>query len=295
MTDAMILTLDLGGQWHRGYGTAPCPICQPDARKGQNALTLKDGDEGRLLAHCKRLGCNFRDILVAVGLAPGDYRSPDPAELARRAAERQAETTKRARQAERLWKEAQPIAGTPAETYLREARGITNPLPDTLRCHPACWHGATAKRYPALLALVEGGDGFAVHRTYLRPQGCGKAAIEPDKTMLGTVAGGSVRLCEAQGPMVVAEGIETALSLPCALLRAPATIWAALSTSGMRGLRLPPDPGRLTIAPDGDDAGRKAAHALAERAHGLGWAVSMLPVPDGQDWNDILNGKGNAV
>ena len=87
---------------------------------------------------------------------------------------------------------------------------------------------------------------------------------------------------------MVAEGIETALSLASGLLDAPATVWAALSTCGMRGLRLPPAPGRLTIASDGDDAGRAAAQALATRAHGLGWQVELLPAPEGCDWNDVL-------
>jgi len=134
-----------------------------------------------------------------------------------------------------------------------------------------------------------------VHRTYLAPGG-GKAEVQPNKLMLGRVSGGAVRLTSAQGPLVVApRGIETALSLACGLLRKPATIWAALSTSGMRGLHLPKDPHRLTIAPDGDAPGREAAHALAERASALGWEVSLLPAPDGRDWNDILTMKGESA
>ena len=112
--------------------------------------------------------------------------------------------------------------------------------------------------------------------------------------MLGAVQGGAVRLTGRPGPLVVAEGIETALSLASGLLSAPAAIWAALSTSGIRGLRLPDLPGRLTIAPDGDTAGREAAQALAARANALGWTVSILPAPDGRDWNDILCMKGGA-
>jgi len=92
-------------------------------------------------------------------------------------------------------------------------------LPAALRFHPEAWHGATARRIPALVALVNGGDGFAVHRTYLRADGSGKAAVDPPKAMLGAVAGGAVRLTDGPGPLVVAEGIETALSLACGLLR----------------------------------------------------------------------------
>jgi hypothetical protein len=103
-----------------------------------------------------------------------------------------------------------------------------------------------------------------------------------------------VRLSQEPGPLVVAEGIETALSLASGLLREPATVWAALSTSGLRGLRLPAEPGRLAIASDGEAAGREAAAALAERAAALGWRVSLLPAPDGQDWNDVLRGRAAA-
>lgn len=293
MTDARTLTLDLGGKWYRSYGAAPCPVCQMEGRKQQNALTLADGINGRLLLNCKKSTCDFMDILGAAGVAPGSYTPPDQFELVRREAERRAEATKRAMQAKRLWGETQPIAGTIGETYLRN-RAITCELPDTLRFHPECWH-ASAKRLPALVALVEGGDGFAVHRTYLRADGSGKADIDPAKAMLGATSGGAVRLTDAPGKVVVAEGIETALSLASGLLGGSATIWAALSTSGMRGLRLPSQPGQLTIAPDGDTAGQEAAQALAERAHALGWAVSLLPAPKGRDWNDVLTMKGGAA
>jgi hypothetical protein len=293
MTDARTLTLDLGGKWYRSYGAAPCPICQPERAKLQNALTLADGRNGRLLMHCKKSDCDFAEILAAAGVSVADYSPPDAGTLAKREAERRAEAAKRARQAESLWREAQPVAGTLAERYLR-GRNITCALPETLRFHPACWH-VTAKRFPALVSLVEGGESFAVHRTYLAPDGNGKAAVDPEKAMLGAVTGGAVRLSDGPGPLVVAEGIETALSLDSGLLRGPATVWAALSTSGMAGLRLPACPGRLTIAPDGDAPGHDAAHKLAERAHALGWQVSLLPAPDGRDWNDILCMKGEAA
>jgi hypothetical protein len=298
MTDARELTLALGGRWHGRYGAAPCPVCQPERRKGQSALTLADGNGARLLAHCKRSGCAFADIAAAAGLRSGGYAPPDAATLARREAERRAErraeARRKAEQAKRLWQEAKPIAGTPAEAYLR-GRGITCELPRTLRFHPEAWHGPTARHWPALVALVEGSDGFAVHRTWLRADGSGKADIDPAKAMLGATAGGAVRLSDGPSRLVVAEGIESALSLLCGLLDGPATVWATLSTSGLRGLRLPPEPGRLTIAADGDGPGREAAHARAERAHGSGWQVGILDPGDGADWNDILTGKAVAA
>ena len=183
--------------------------------------------------------------------------------------------------------------GTIAETYLQH-RGITADLPETLRFHPECWH-MTRTRLPAMVALVEGAERLAIHRTYLRQDGRGKADIEPAKAMLGAVAGGAVRLSGAPGALVVCEGIETGLSLASGLLRKPATIWAALSTSGMKRLTLPNTPGKLTVATDGDDAGRTAGDLLAERAHATGWQVDLLPAPEGRDWNNILVLKGAAA
>ena len=291
MTDAATITKDLGGKWLRRYGTAPCPCCQPERRKSQNALTLADGRDGRLLLNCKKSACDFADILAAAGIRAGDYRPPDPAIIAQRDREERAQAEKRARQAERCWQEALPINDTLAETYLR-GRAITCALPSTLRFHPECWHGPTAKRHPALVARIDGAETFAIHRTFIHPDGTGKASLDGgNKLMLGSTTGGAVRLTQAQGPLVVAEGIETGLSLASGLLGHPATIWAALSTSGLRGLRLPASPGRLTVATDGDPAGADAGRDLAERAHGLGWKVSMLPAPRGRDWNDILVGK----
>lgn len=293
MADAQTLTLDLGGKWYRHYGAAPCPVCQPECEKRQNALTLADGAEGRLLVNCKKSGCAFGDIAAALGLAPGTYAPPDAATSAQREAERRAEAMKRERQARAVWDEALPIHGTPAETYLR-GRGIDCTLPDCLRYHPHCWHGATARRLPALVARVDGGDGFAVHRTYLRPDGTGKADVEPAKAMLGGIAGGAVRLAQGQDALAVAEGIETALSLSCGLVRGPVAIWAGLSASGVVGLRLPARPGRLIVAADGDTPGLASGHKLAVRASALGWAVSMFPAPDGADWNDVLKSMKGA-
>lgn len=126
----------------------------------------------------------------------------------------------------------------------------------------------------------------AVHRTFFDKRG--PRLTSNTKMMLGPVRGGAVRLSGAQGPLVVCEGIETGLSLLSGLLGRPAMVWAALSTSGMSGLDLPPDPGELIVATDGDEAGRAAGLKLAERAAQCGWAVSKLDAPDGQDWNDVL-------
>jgi hypothetical protein len=139
-----------------------------------------------------------------------------------------------------------------------------------------------------MVALVEDAPDFAVHRTYLALDGPGKAQIEPNRAMLGAVTCGAVRLSVGAGSLVVAEGIETGLSLLSGLLNGPGRVWAALSAHGMEKLVLPREQGELIIASDGDPAGRKAAQTLGERANRKGWRVSMLHAPDGKDWNDVL-------
>lgn len=281
------ITRSLGGRWHVHYGLALCPAHQNTRTP---ALSLSNGDNGQLLAYC-HAGCSFRSVVLALkGLgittnncydAPYFAASPPNQEVS-------AEITvkKREAQAKSCWEEAMPIAGTPAEQYLRN-RGITCELPPTLRYHPACWHGPSAHHHPAMISLIEG-DGTGIHRTYLHRNGQAKATVSPAKMMLGAAAGGAVRLSQAQGPLIVAEGIETALSLASGLFPEAGAIWAALSTSGMSGLTLPIRPKEIVIATDGDDAGQRAGNDLAERAHSEGWKVSLLPAPNGRDWNDIL-------
>jgi hypothetical protein len=101
--------------------------------------------------------------------------------------------------------------------------------------------------------------------------------------MLGQVNGGAVRLVEpprgAVWPLVVAEASRPASVLASGLLSGSAAVWAALSAWGIRSLRLPPEPGRLTIASDGDKAGREAATELGRRARAEGWQVFLLDAP----------------
>lgn len=293
MSEAKKLTEVLGGKWHANYGTAPCPVCQAERRKDQTALTLSDG-RNRLLANCKKSNCGFVEILEAAGVAlkrcgynavSGSVQKQVPrSELEKSLA------------AKNLWTRSIPVTGTPAETYLRDSRKISAQLPDTLRFCPNAWHGPSRQCLPAMVARIDRSPRFAVIRTYLAPDGSGKVAFPggQQKMMLGPSAGGHVLLRSGSGLLVVAEGIETGLSLASSLVERDATIWATLTAANMKAVRLPETPGRLTIATDGDAAGRAAGHKLSSRAIGLGWAVEMKPAPDGMDWNDVLTLRERA-
>jgi len=283
--DPAALARDLGGKWHRNYGVAPCPVCQAQRRKDQNALTI-NAKGGKLLLHCKKNGCEFRDILTAAGITPGTVEI-DRMAIEHAERERAAQAEKLRIRARSLWDYGTPINGTHGEAYLR-GRGITCPLPDSLRWLPDTYHGPSGQYCGAMIADITPTGG--VHRTFFTKKG--QRLNKSAKMMLGSCSGGAVRLSDAIGPLVVCEGIETGLSLMSGLLRGPHAVWAALSTSGIRGLSLPITPGKLIRATDSDDsgAGKDAGDRLARDAYALGWDVSLMPAPDGMDWNDALQG-----
>ena len=287
ITNAQTLTLTLGGDWRGHSGLAACPVCQPERRADQRALSIR-AEGGALLAFCHKSGCDFRDIVQAAGLSRDALRV-DPQAAREADAKREAYAAEQLAKARRLWATCKPLAGTKAEAYLR-GRGITCPLPPSLGWAADAFHAPSVRWLSAMVGDVSTGG---VHRTYFELTGArigGNA-----KMMQGPCAGGAVELSEAQGPLVVCEGVETGLSLLSGLLSRPATVWAALSTSGMKALALPEAIGRLIIAADGDAPGLEAANALAIRATSLGWKVSLLPAPDGLDWNDVLMLKGAAA
>ncbi len=284
MTDAVCLTTTLNGAWHGHSGTAPCPVCQAERRRDQHALSLSNSADDHLLVYCHKSGCGFREILQVAGLPTASFH-PDPATQREAAAKQVAHAAIQRDKAVRLWESSCAIRGTKGEAHLR-GRGITCTLPETLRWVADTWHPPSARYLSVLVAKLSTGG---VHRTFFERSG--QRVSSSAKMMLGPCAGGAVHLTKGAGSLVIAEGIETALSLACGLLDSPATIWAALSTSGMKALHLPDLPGKLIVAADGDAPGRDAARILAQRAVALGWDVFMLPAPDGADWNDVLQGK----
>jgi hypothetical protein len=180
-----------------------------------------------------------------------------------------------------LWGQSQPIRGTAADHYLRGARKITV-VPPTARFVPA------SDRYPPSLIVAYGvpKEGFdlgaydpllssavqAVHVTRLLHDGSGR---EPGaKKMLGRPGEWPVALIPPndRGELVVAEGVETALSF----VHLGVGIWAAGSKdrlpviapaiAAVAGVRT------VTISPDEDDpavvggkTSRVRAEDLAER------------------------------
>lgn len=105
--------------------------------------------------------------------------------------------------------------------------------------------------------------------------------------LLGPYRGGAVRLAPLAEWLMVGEGIETCLA---AMQAVRFGAWAALSTSGLRTLELPPNVRDVTILADGDKPGEIAAEDAAKRWAGERRRVRIARPPDGTDFNDLLRG-----
>jgi hypothetical protein len=164
-------------------------------------------------------------------------------------------------------------------------------IPPTIKYHPSLLHTPTGKYFPAMVGCITvwpERKPVAIHRTYLKPDGSGKADIELNKMMLGAIRGGAVRLAPPDKKLIIAEGIETALSI---FLLQGINTWAALSNTFLEFIILPPpqQAPEIVIAADHDDAGIKSAKILAARLTKLGHKVSIdTPPQEGWDWNDVL-------
>jgi hypothetical protein len=200
--------------------------------------------------------------------------------------------------AARLFAASVPVPGTLAESYLR-SRGITlGGKTSALRFHPKCWHrdeGQTKSiPRPALIAAFTDGAGVlqGVHRTWLAPDGQGKAAVETQRRVMGHLLGNAIRLTPCDDILVVGEGIETMLSVREAAPGLP--VWAALSSGHLGAVLLPKGLRCLYIAIDRDPAGQRAAERLTARANEVGITVRVFE-PRLGDFNDDLRADGPAV
>ncbi|MGV6840441.1 MAG: DUF7146 domain-containing protein [Planktomarina sp.] len=304
MTEARQIIEALGGDHMAGYGLAPCPICQPEGRRDQRGLSVKDAG-GKTLLTCHKSGCPAPDIFKVLHDAgiverggKGSYTPPSADQRKAERESRQERAAKTAKFCNDLWAQSKPIMGSVAQNYLENVRGLKGAqwakMERTLRFHPNLKHTPSAGHFPAILARVRGPNGKAMglHRTYLAPDGSGKANVQGGsaKMMLGSCARGAVRFGKDREIMALAEGIETALSIG---LSGRMTVWATLSTSGMKAVEMPPLPmaAVVIIAADNDPAGLAAAQQTATRLEGEGRTVSIIHPPRaGQDFNDVLMG-----
>src|SRR5438093_4378090 len=279
----------LGGRRAGRGWVAHCP-----AHNDRHPSLSIDTRRGKLLFFC-RAGCTQAALVAALrarglwgpgrlGTAPIGSAKQQHDTKAGEASDRQ-----RTEIALRIWDETRrPAVATPVEKYL-QPRGITIPAPHVLSFHPGLRHPSGGV-WPAMVALVtRGTDGepIGIHGTFLSGDSSGKAPVDRQKMMLGPCRGGAVRLGPVGAQLMIAEGIETALSAMQATGR---PTWAAMSAPALRSLHLPPEVREVIVLADGDDAGESAAKPAALRWTREGRLVRIARPPAGVDCNDMLMG-----
>ena len=240
----------------------------------------------------------------------------------RSAADAERERERRAGLARQLWHGAAPIAGTPAESYLRD-RGIDlselRRIPGVLRYTERAWCAERQAEHPAMLAsLWRTGwpQPVATHRTYLehRDVGWRKARIASPRSTLGSWPGAIIPIQRGDGDrrwrdleegelVAFGEGIEEALSI--ALIKPEWRVAAVGYVANFAQIVLPCwCHVMLCTNNDPDDSEAAAAiygGQLTDGSHRIG-AVEALEAkghvvrvarPDARfkDWNDELTGK----
>jgi|TARA_R100000365_G_C2742660_1_gene71319 DNA primase len=231
-----------------------------------------------------------KDAVERVRSDVGDVVDAAPAYHPPRVEQQNDEVLRKKRAAIELWNQAKPIAGTLAETYLRDARCIGIPLPSSLRFLPNLQpDGRNSDRFPTMIAGVTdlNGDICAVQRTFLRPDGLGKAPIKSPKMSLGPIGQGAVRLGDF-GPIIgIAEGVETGLSA-MELYQVPSMV---VLGSRLSKLILPKSVGKVVIFADRGHAGERAAEEARAEYRRQGRAVVVRFSEVGDDFNDELRAR----
>lgn len=219
---------------------------------------------------------------------------PDP-EPAQRQHARAPAPSGSAEAARRLVAMCQPIGGTLVEAYLR-GRGITSLHGcGSLRFHSRCYYRpdehSPTETWPAMVAVVTDlADRITgAHRTWLAPDGSGKAPIDIQRKAMGDLLGHAVRFGLSGDVLAAGEGIESVLSAREVMPGMSAA--AALSAAHLAAIQFHDALRRLYVVRDNDRAGDGARNTLIKRANAVGIeAIALSPMLG--DFNEDLRTYG---
>ena len=192
---------------HSGEYVGPCPVCGTGRdrfsinteKRFFHCRVCGKGGHGPVDLEMFLGGCDFVEAIKRLTNTTSLSRqrlptAKNPEAAAAHERERERDEQEQHETASWLWAQRRPIAGTIAERYLREARGIASALPVTLAFLPA----RKPEHHPAMIAafalvdepepgvLGKPHDVISVHLTLLKPDGSGKAEVEPNKLIVGS-------------------------------------------------------------------------------------------------------------
>lgn len=298
---------------HSGGYLGHCPA----HRDRTPSLSIGSGEGGKLLLKC-HAGCEFTQILQALGIADGDARISPLSALQTATDDRKSE-----RAVKRIWNDTALVQpGDPVDRYLRRTRGLAlDEIPLDLRFHSDLdfWMQKAGPdpddpfpfecvgSYPAMVAAVRNLDGklVGIHRTYLTSAGeklresrDGRLIEKPRKQrsiFAGATRGGAIRLGEMAHLGLVGEGIETCLA---ASLMSSIPAWAGMTAGGVEHIELPERVLEVVICVENDSTSEKSAKRLAKRLMREGRLVSYAPVSAltnvlHADWADVARSLNN--
>jgi hypothetical protein len=286
MTTARQITAALKGRWHGRYGMASCPS-HPDGKTPALKISDDPCKSDGIDLHCFG-GCPWRTVksdLVRRGILEKWRPSNGPSypKLKFSDDNSKPQDNDNYETAKETWQ----ATDTLNDTYLVEARGLQPPWPKWLRYHGALKHAPTGLVFPCLVAGVVDGTGkfTAIHRTYLKLDGSGKAGVDPQKMALGALQDGTVRLGQAGKVLGLAEGIETGLSAQ-QLFEIP--VWCVLGRR-FDAVTIPDEVIEVQIFADRGEEGEQAAQQAKDHFLNMGKRIAVRRPPQGcDDWNDAL-------
>lgn len=195
-----------------------------------------------------------------------------------------------------IWLKREPIAGTLAERYLAETRGIVTRLPDNLGYVHRAYCSPLKSEVPALIAPLQDSAGHvtAVQQIFL----CGEtldAWRDPDdrriKRTLGLMRDGCVRLGLPDTTLGLAGSVEDALAASV-LFSLP--VWATCGEQRFERVWVPDEIDELVIFADADAAGQKAAAAGARKHWGKRNVTVHAPSDGQKDWCAVMMARAGA-
>jgi hypothetical protein len=267
---------------HPGKHRLPCPQCEKG--RSDDALEVTVTPRRWTFWKCYRCGLEGR-----APLDEGAHHHREPRHLRLEAPPETPRPNELTAGAKRLLAGCKPITkSSPAADYLA-IRGCTTPDNDVL-WHPALRH-RSGHIGPAIVAIVTDivtGERINLHRTWIKPDGAGKAEIEKPRLLLKhhRAHGGVIRLFPDEAVttgLCIAEGLETTLSAAHGFTPA----WATLDAGNLATFPVLDGIECLTVAVDHDRAGLAAFNTVAARWLAAGREVRQWLPPDyGADIND---------